>query len=311
MIWPNLGGFAFTGPVDPSSRVDLSQHEFVWMLVRPGVNNPTPLTTCMDCMPYEEMPELYNTIAPNGSILTRGLSRDDSESLFFFLHAVRHFLSWLENHPVVNCSILVERHEENNRPWKRYCLKIGPFAPLGVDTESCLLHNAHFWYLLHNQYADWIFMYTKNQDNPSFVFPDPKLFPNIFTKKMLPVLLRLIRDTRIPQEEGKCLAFDITKDNIQMFRKDYANLKSALDFFVDSEDEDAENWAIEDRNNDERFRDITRKIGRITNKYNSFIGNQKSDTTRELTRELIMQRERQNQTNITSFFSAKSKKAMK
>ena len=76
MIWPNLGVSAFSGPVDPSSRcVDLSQeHELVWMLVHADISNPTPVTSWMDCMPYEVMPKLYNNIAHNGFILTRGLS---------------------------------------------------------------------------------------------------------------------------------------------------------------------------------------------------------------------------------------------
>lgn len=127
------------------------------MLLRPGFATPTPtpgqewkstsLNNLDDKSPLEFPVKLYD-LTPSGTLPTKdNLTKDDAQSLLFFLHYIRCLLPMMYD-TATGTKIVLEKQRVKGREGYYFALLIGPFDPFVLDVPNgCRLLHEPLTYL--------------------------------------------------------------------------------------------------------------------------------------------------------------------
>ncbi len=130
--------FPYWGPL-PDTQIERSDLNGLMMMIRPGFSDvqgndrpgAPPLNYLEDKSPLE-FPETLYDLTPKGRIPQRGLTKDDSQTLFFFFHYIRHVLPMVNGSMTAGTKIVVEKQTVKGQAGYYFALLVGPFDPFSL-----------------------------------------------------------------------------------------------------------------------------------------------------------------------------------
>ena len=177
------------------------------MLLVPGVSNansmPKTDLCSLDCVGgfRDKCPSLYELSPGNG--VPHGVSPDNAEALFGFLHYCRLFIPILKD-THASAKLVAVEHMEGVKKEYLLGLFMGPFADRSAENPESLMEQPEFYDDLGSQYSEWITAFYGEETSwledvlqlPSRLSKEPTL--QVTERE----LTRLFKQTRIPSREG-------------------------------------------------------------------------------------------------------------